>query len=156
MTVNNIVTLLKEQHKTLATAESLTGGLVADAIVSIAGASEVFLGGIVSYTDAVKTSLLGVQETTLAAHTAISAEVAAEMAEGARRRLGSDYAVSTTGLAGPGGGSDGKPVGTVFVAIASPTETRVYPLHFAGTRAEIRKKTVEFSIISLQKRLTNT
>ena len=112
--MKNIVELLKEQKKTLATAESLTGGLVADAVVSIAGASEVFLGGIVSYTDGVKASLLGVRAETLSAHTAVSAEVAREMADGVRRLIGSDYAISTTGLAGPAGGSDGKPVGTRF------------------------------------------
>lgn len=151
----SIVSVLKEQKKTLATAESLTGGLVADAVVSIAGASEVFLGGVVSYTDGVKASLLGVKKETLAAYTAVSAEVAREMADGARRLLGSDCAISTTGLAGPAGGEDGKPVGTVFVGIATPDGTEVFSLHFSGTRTEIRQKTVNFAITSLIKRLTN-
>lgn len=153
--MKNIVELLKEQKKTLATAESLTGGLVADAVVSIAGASEVFLGGIVSYTDGVKASLLGVRAETLSAHTAVSAEVAREMADGVRRLIGSDYAISTTGLAGPAGGSDGKPVGTVFVGLSSPDRTEVFSLSLSGSRVEIRQKTVEFAIISLKKRLTN-
>lgn len=153
--MKSIVELLRERHQTLATAESLTGGLVADAVVSIPGASTVFLGGIVSYTDTVKASLLGVKKETLAAHTAVSAEVAREMAEGARRLIGSDYAISTTGLAGPMGGSDGKPVGCVFVGLSSPAGTEVFSLSLSGSRVEIRKKTVDFAIISLRKQLTN-
>ena len=113
-----VVGLLSRSGLTLSTAESCTGGLIAKLITDIPGSSEVFGGGVVSYSNEVKMSVLGVRSETLAAHGAVSEEVALEMADGARRVCGGDIAVSTTGVAGPGGGTPEKPVGTVWIAVS--------------------------------------
>lgn len=105
-------------NRTLATAESCTGGLVAHLITEIPGSSEYFMGGLVTYDDAVKTALADVPPSVLEAHGAVSAQVAVAMAEGARHRLGVDVAIAVTGIAGPDGGTDTKPVGLTYVAIA--------------------------------------
>ena len=112
--------LLKKKGWTLATAESCTGGLVAHMITSVAGSSEYFLGGAVSYSNDAKIKILGVKKATLAKHGAVSAQTALEMARGARRALGADCALATTGIAGPGGGSAAKPVGLVYIAAVLP------------------------------------
>lgn len=104
--------------RTLATAESCTGGLVAHLITEVAGSSDYFRGGVVSYANEAKEALVDVPGTILAAHGAVSAQVAVAMAHGARRRLDVDVAVAVTGVAGPGGGSDEKPVGLTYVAVA--------------------------------------
>jgi PncC family amidohydrolase len=104
--------------RTLATAESCTGGLVAHLITEVPGSSAYFLGGLVTYADGVKTALADVPPPVLEAHGAVSAQVAVAMAEGARRRLGVDVAVAVTGVAGPDGGSEAKPVGLTYVAVA--------------------------------------
>lgn len=104
---------------TVATAESCTGGLVAHLITQVPGSSGYFRGGIVAYSDSVKAALLGVPEEALARHGAVSAQVAVAMAEGARARVGADLGVGVTGVAGPDGGTDSKPVGLVYVAVAS-------------------------------------
>lgn len=108
----------RESGRTLATAESCTGGLVAHLITEVPGSSEYFLGGLVTYADGVKMSLADVPRPVLEAHGAVSAQVAVAMAEGARRRLGVDVAVAVTGVAGPAGGSEAKPVGLTYVAVA--------------------------------------
>ncbi len=110
---------LRESKMTLATAESCTGGLIAKRITDLSGASEVFLGGCVTYTNEIKQKLLGVKAETLAAHTAVSAEVAMEMARGVRERLGADIGISATGYAGPGGGDAEHPVGTVYLGMST-------------------------------------
>ena len=124
--------LLRERGKTLAVAESCTGGLIAELITEVPGSSDYFLGGVAAYSDASKTALLGVDEALLSEYGAVSGPVAAAMAEGARERFGSDLAVATTGISGPGGGTGDKPVGLVFVAIASAgrshQERFVFPL----------------------------
>jgi competence/damage-inducible protein CinA-like protein len=125
---------------TLATAESCTGGLVAARLTSVSGSSDVVLGGIVSYANAVKTAELGVPEELLAAHGAVSPEVAAAMAAGARSRLGADVAVSVTGVAGPGGGTPDKPVGLVYLHAASPDGERSASFSLPGDRATIRAR----------------
>jgi PncC family amidohydrolase len=103
---------------TVATAESCTGGLIAHLITEVPGSSGYFLGGIVSYSDEVKATALGVPDEALRAHGAVSAQVAVAMAEGVRSRLGTDLGVGVTGVAGPDGGSEAKPVGLVYVAVA--------------------------------------
>ncbi len=112
--------LLSGTGLTAATAESCTGGAVAAAIVAVSGASEYFKGGIVSYCNEIKERLLGVSRRVLEEQTAVCEEVAREMALGARKALGTDYAVSVTGTAGPGGGTDAIPVGTIWIGVAGP------------------------------------
>ena len=114
--------LLKEKHSTVATAESCTGGKVASLITSVSGSSEYYKGSVVSYCNEVKANVLGVNSADLEKYGAVSSTVAEQMASGVRKLLGVDYAVSTTGIAGPTGGSDEKPVGTVWIAVATPTK----------------------------------
>jgi nicotinamide-nucleotide amidase len=120
-----LVRLLTERKQTLALAESCTGGGIANRVTNVPGASAVFLAGYVTYSNEAKMKSLGVRAETLAAHGAVSEATAREMAEGARRAAGSDYALAVTGIAGPTGGSEGKPVGTVFIALAGGGETKV-------------------------------
>jgi nicotinamide-nucleotide amidase len=128
----------RAKKKTLALAESCTGGLVAQ-LLTEAPASDYFLGGVVVYANSAKQALLGVPESLLAAHGAVSEPVALAMAEGARKTLGSDVAVSITGIAGPTGGSAEKPVGLVFIAIASAAGTHAHKLQFRGDRFRIQR-----------------
>ena len=128
--------LLRRSLK-LATAESLTGGALADLASGTPGASETFRGGVVSYATDVKTGLLGVGEDTVREHGVVSARCAEQMAAGARTLLGADWAVSTTGVAGPTE-QEGKPVGTVFVGVAGPDVVVAHELHLDGDRAAIR------------------
>ncbi|MBQ1732922.1 MAG: competence/damage-inducible protein A [Bacteroidales bacterium] len=114
--------LLKDRHCTVATAESCTGGKVASLITSVSGSSEYYKGSVVSYCNEVKADVLGVSRADLEKYGAVSSTVAEQMASGVRRLLKTDYAVATTGIAGPTGGSDEKPVGTVWIAVASPTK----------------------------------
>ena len=116
-----IVRMLTEQNKTLALAESCTGGFIANRITNISGASAVFLAGLVTYSNEAKEKFLGVRKETLETHGAVSEETAREMAEGARAQTGADFAISVTGIAGPTGGTEEKPVGAVFIGLARPT-----------------------------------
>lgn len=137
----DVVAGLRAARLTVATAESLTGGLVAAALVDVPGASDVVRGGVVAYATDVKAGLLGVDAGLLAEGGAVQAEVAAQLAEGATRLLGADVGVGTTGVAGPGP-ADGQPAGTVFVAACLAGETRVRRLTLAGTRALLRGASV--------------
>jgi nicotinamide-nucleotide amidase len=123
---------------TFGTAESCTGGLVAELMTESAGASDFFRGSIVAYANSVKTQELGVDATVLAAKGAVSTEVARAMAEGVRRALGVDVALSLTGIAGPGGGTPEKPVGLVHFAVATEDSTTDGNLVFPGTRRQVR------------------
>jgi PncC family amidohydrolase len=123
---------------TVAAAESCTGGLVATAITEVAGSSGYFLGSIVAYADSAKASLLDVGQDVLASHGAVSAQAARAMAMGARERFGTTFAVSVTGVAGPGGGSDAKPVGLTYVGLAGPAGVDVRRHHWTGDRASNR------------------
>ncbi len=128
---------LRRHGLTMATAESCTGGNIAALVTSVAGASDVFRGGVVAYSNDVKMAVLGVDADTLAAHGAVSEQTVAQMAAGARERLGADYAVATSGIAGPGGGTPEKPVGTVWTAIAGPHGTHTRLLNLAGDRRAV-------------------
>jgi nicotinamide-nucleotide amidase len=136
--------------QTLAVAESCTGGLLGARITALAGASEWFLGGVIAYEDAVKRSLLGVRDETLARHGAVSSECAAEMASGARTAIGSDWALSVTGVAGPGGGTPQKPVGLVFVGLAGPEGVEVREHRFRGDREQVRERSVLMALQQLR------
>jgi nicotinamide-nucleotide amidase len=125
---------------TLATAESCTGGMIAERLTAIPGSSDVFVGSVVAYSNDVKARELGVGEDVLAAHGAVSAEVAAAMASGVRARLGADVGVAATGIAGPGGGSDDKPVGLVYLDVETPWAQRGFELQFPGDRDSIRRR----------------
>lgn len=133
-----VVQLLQERHLTLTMAESCTGGLVASRIVNVSGASAVFKGGFVTYTEEAKMKCLGVSAETLKTDGVVSAKCAREMAEGAAEALGADTSVSVTGLAGPDGGTDTTPVGTVFMGCTVCGTTTIREYHFAGDRARIR------------------
>ena len=143
MTVaEKLVELLKARRLKCATAESCTGGGVGSAITAVSGSSAVYLGGVVSYANEVKHGVLGVSEDTLATVGAVSSETAAQMAEGVRRLVGADLAVSVTGIAGPDGGSVDKPVGLVWFGLASAAGTRTEKAIFAGDRARVREQAV--------------
>jgi PncC family amidohydrolase len=135
-----------ERGVSVATAESCTGGLVAKLITDLAGSSGYFRGGVVSYADEAKTRLLGVPEDQLAAHGAVSAQVARSMASGALSRTGADLAVAVTGVAGPGGGSPAKPVGLSYVAVATAEGVEVRRFVWAGDRAANREASARAAV----------
>ncbi|HET7092829.1 MAG TPA: CinA family protein [Thermomicrobiales bacterium] len=134
---------------TLATAESCSGGGVAARITAVSGSSNYFLGGVVAYANDAKADVLGVPRPVLETRGAVSAECAAAMAEGARRLFGATLAVSTTGIAGPGGGTPRKPVGLVYLALAGPAGTRVERRQFAGDRAAVTDAAIERALALL-------
>ncbi|MBQ7168857.1 MAG: nicotinamide-nucleotide amidohydrolase family protein [Synergistaceae bacterium] len=136
-------------------AESCTGGLVGAALTDIAGSSDVFNGSAVTYSNDAKRNILGVSEATLRDFGAVSAECACEMAEGSRRVYGTDYAVSTTGIAGPDGGTDTKPVGTVWFGVAGPDGVRAVMRLLPGNRGEVRTRAVRFALAELWKSIHN-
>ncbi len=130
----------------VATAESCTGGLVADAITDISGSSEYFRGGVVSYSNDAKEQALGVPRALLAAHGAVSAQVARAMATGARERLGADLAVSVTGIAGPLGGSEAKPVGLTYIAVADADGVDVQRHSWSGDRLANKESSAQAAL----------
>ena len=135
-----LVRMATERGVTLGTAESCTGGMVSESITSVAGSSACMRGAIVSYDNDIKTGSLGVDAETIATEGAVSRDTALQMAVGARQVLGADYAVSVTGIAGPGGAVEGKPVGTVWVALASSEGACAFEHHFAGDRQTVRRQ----------------
>ena len=136
-----VARMMAATSKTLATAESCTGGTIASKLTVLAGASEYFRGGVVAYSNEVKECALGVNHETLVQHGAVSEETAKEMVTGVRERLGADYAVATTGVAGPGGGTPEKPVGTVWIAVTSKDTIHTELLHLTGRREQIIERT---------------
>jgi nicotinamide-nucleotide amidase len=148
-----VLAQLRGRGSKLAIAESCTGGMLGERITDIAGASDVFVGGVVAYDNRVKRDLLGVPEAMLAEHGAVSAAVAHAMAEGAASSLGADMAISVTGIAGPGGGSDEKPVGTVWFGFSVDGQTDTHKSVFGGTRTEIRERAAQGALWGLWQRL---
>lgn len=139
----------------LASAESLTGGRLGDLLSAAPGASDTYLGGVVSYATPVKKSVLGVSDATVEGPGVVSAECAAEMATGVRDLLGADYAVSTTGVAGPTE-QEGKPVGLVFIGVAGPDGVTTTRLELDGDRAEIRERTCLEAVTAVLARVVGT
>ncbi len=144
--IEKILKKLTEQGSTLATAESCTGGMLATKLTDIKNASQVFLGGVVTYSNQLKTNLLGVNIETLIEFGAISPQCAIEMCQGVLLNLASDYAISITGIAGPTGATKDKPVGLVYIGIATPEIVKAYEFHFYGNRNEIRSQSVAKAI----------
>jgi len=141
--------LLLEKQNSIATAESCTGGLLAHTLTNIAGSSLYFERGVITYSNQAKMDLLGVAESTLDSVGAVSAEVAQAMAEGIRLKAGVDIGIATTGIAGPGGGSKEKPVGLVYICIATEDKTVVKQCHFQGNRLDIKQATCMNALLML-------
>jgi nicotinamide-nucleotide amidase len=148
----DVVAALRRRAATVATAESLTGGMVCADLVSVAGASDVVRGGVIAYAADVKTQLLDVPAELLDRVGTVDPEVARAMAEGARARLGATYGVATTGVAGPDP-SEGKPVGTVQVAVAGPDAVTARAYAFEGDRASVRRQATQAALGLLSERL---
>ena len=151
-----VVELLKEKGKTVTTAESCTGGLVAGRLLNVPGASSVYMEGYITYSNEAKEKLLGVSHSTLEQCGAVSKETACEMAEGAAKAAGADLAISVTGIAGPDGGTKEKPVGLVYVGCYADGEARAYEFHFTGNRAKNRESTVAKALTILREALINS
>lgn len=145
--------LLRERHQTLAVAESCTGGLVASKLTDVAGASEYFLTGVVAYANETKMRLLQVPPEIIAQHGAVSEECARAMAEGVRADSGTDYALSTTGIAGPGGGTDEKPVGLVYIGVADANGTAVQRYYWPSNREQFKQRVSQMALGLLRKRI---
>ncbi len=147
--------LLREKNASIATAESCTGGLVAARLTNLSGSSDYFLGGFVPYTEEQKQKLLGVPAEMLAKHSAVGEPVAAAMAEGARKKLGATFGLSTTGYAGPSGGTEQDPIGTVYVGISGPQGTSVEKIKHSGDRERIRTYATQGALNIFRKHLLN-
>ena len=150
-----IAKLLKGTGKTVSTAESCTGGSIAAMLTSVAGSSEYFLGSVVSYANSVKSGVLGVNEKIIAEHGAVSSECVAAMAEGVRKLTGSDFSIATSGIAGPGGGSDAKPVGLVWIGVSSQKGTETFSMVFKGDRKRNIERFAANALNILRKKLVN-
>lgn len=141
MDVSNLIERLAKDNYTVATAESCTGGMIASSIVDIAGASDCFNEGYVTYSNEAKMKNLQVKDATLMAHGAVSPQTAKEMAIGVKKKAKADFGISSTGIAGPGGGSPQKPVGLVYIACAYPGDKCIVKeLRLKGSRTEVRSK----------------
>jgi nicotinamide-nucleotide amidase len=148
-----VVKMLTAVHQTIAVAESCTGGAIANRITNVSGSSEVFINGCVTYSNESKTRLLGVSEKILAAHGAVSEEVAREMAEGARTRSGTDFGISTTGIAGPTGGTPEKPVGLVYIGFATSCGTDVQRHVLALDRETFKFFVAQYALDAVRREL---
>ena len=151
-----VIDLCREREWTLATAESCTGGLVGAALTALAGASDVYVGGVVAYSNEVKRSQLGVATESLREHGAVSAETAVSMAAGARRALDADVGVSVTGVAGPEGGTAEKPVGLVFITVETPEDQSTERLQLDGDRNAIREGATRRALLLLERVLSQS
>ena len=147
--------ILKATGKTLSTAESCTGGMISSLITSVPGSSEYFLGSVTSYANSVKENVLGIPSKIIEEYGAVSSECVSAMAEGVRRLTGSDYSVATSGIAGPGGGSDQKPVGTVWIGVSSHMGTETFSLRFNSDRKRNIERFSSSALHILLKRIKN-
>ena len=147
--------LLKGTGRTISTAESCTGGSIAALLTSVSGSSEYFLGSVVSYANSVKSGVLGVDEKIIEEHGAVSSECVAAMAEGVRKLTGSDFSIATSGIAGPGGGSDAKPVGLVWIGVSSHKSTETFSMVFKGDRKRNIERFAANALNILRKKLVN-
>ena len=139
MNIVDVISALAQSHHTVSTAESCTGGLIASTIVDVPGASDCFNEGYVTYSNEAKMKNLGVSNDTLKNYGAVSFQTACEMAKGVRKTADSDYGISSTGIAGPGGGTAKKPVGLVYIACAYGEDECIYKeLHLSGDRSQVR------------------
>ena len=150
MSAELVIKKLKKFHQTVVVAESLTGGGLGQALTDIPGASEVFLGGVIAYSDESKIKELGVSKTSIKKFSAVSEEVAIEMAESVRKKFKSKYGISTTGVAGPGK-AYGQKAGTVWIGISTPNNTFAIPLSLTGERKSIRQATIESALASFSR-----
>jgi nicotinamide-nucleotide amidase len=141
-----VLDLCRERELTISVAESCTGGLLGARLTSIPGSSDVVLGGVIAYANAVKTDALGVSAADIAADGAVSESVARQMASGVRARLGAGIGIGITGVAGPGGGTADKPVGTVYIAVDVGGDVRAARNLFVGDREEIRFRAAQFAL----------
>ena len=145
-----VVKTMKEKNVTVATAESCTGGLISKCITDVAGSSAVFAGGMVTYTNRIKTDVLGVDASIIEEHTEVSHACAKAMAERAKMLFGTDYALSATGYAGPGGGTEKDPAGTVYIGIATPNGARSERVCVENaTRAQVRNAVTHYALTML-------
>lgn len=142
--IESIIAALRERGENLSTAESITGGGLGAAITSVAGASDIYRGGVIAYSNDVKIAQLGVDAAVIDSHGVVSKEVATAMAEGARKKFATTWAIATTGVAGPGS-HDGIPAGTVWVAIDGPAPV-AFELHLAGERLSVQNATITSAI----------
>lgn len=147
--------ILKATGKTLSTAESCTGGMISSLVTSVPGSSEYFLGSVTSYANSVKENVLGVSPKIIEEYGAVSSECVSAMAEGVRRLTGSDYSVATSGIAGPGGGSDQKPVGTVWIGVSSHMGTETFSLRFNSDRKRNIERFSSSALHILLKKIKN-
>jgi nicotinamide-nucleotide amidase len=146
--------LLRDRRATVSVAESCTGGMLGERLTSVPGSSDYFVGGFITYANAMKVELLGVPPEVLEQHGAVSQQTAEAMATGVRRRTASTYALAITGVAGPDGGSESKPVGTVYIAIADDAGIHTEHRRFLGDRQRIRTFTVQMALDLLRRRIT--
>ena len=153
MDVFKLVETLQKRHLFLSTAESCTGGLLAGKLIEAPGASDVYYEGFITYSNHAKEERLGVQGTTLQSHGAVSAECAIEMALGAARVSRSDIGLSTTGIAGPGGGSADKPVGLCYIGSSNRGQARAVECRFEGDRSQVRAQAVDAALSLLEEEL---
>ena len=151
--VKELVEALKKSGRTLATAESCTGGLLGKRITDVSGSSAVYPGGVISYSNAVKNRLLGVSQDDLDRFGAVSEPVARQMAQGVRLAIESELGVGITGIAGPKSDGTGKPVGLVYIAVSDDAGTVVRERHFSGTRAQIRRQSADAAAALVLERL---
>ena len=151
--IEKIIQKLTEQKQTISFAESCTGGRIAAAFTAISGASEILDGSVVSYSNDIKHTWLGVEKEVLENFGAVSSQCVLQMLEGIKNLSGADYTLAVSGIAGPTGGTELKPVGTVYIGLLTPTNKEIFHCHFKGSRVEVQEQSTSFAIEKLAKTL---